>query len=89
MDRTNEILQTKYSLDELLNYYKADTVEKKVYSSASVLYASKVFEQMMKSVTVKEEQKPKEGIDYSHVGRNDKCPCGSGKKYKNCCMPKE
>jgi preprotein translocase subunit SecA len=20
------------------------------------------------------------------VGRNDKCPCGSGKKYKNCCM---
>jgi len=20
-----------------------------------------------------------------HVGRNDPCPCGSGKKYKNCC----
>ena len=20
------------------------------------------------------------------VGRNDPCPCGSGKKYKNCCM---
>lgn len=20
------------------------------------------------------------------VGRNDLCPCGSGKKYKNCCM---
>jgi hypothetical protein len=19
-------------------------------------------------------------------GRNDKCPCGSGKKYKNCCL---
>ena len=19
------------------------------------------------------------------VGRNDLCPCGSGKKYKNCC----
>ena len=19
------------------------------------------------------------------VGRNDECPCGSGKKYKNCC----
>jgi uncharacterized protein len=24
-------------------------------------------------------------IDYSHVGRNDPCPCGSGLKYKNCC----
>lgn len=21
-----------------------------------------------------------------HVGRNDPCPCGSGKKYKKCCM---
>ena len=20
------------------------------------------------------------------VGRNDPCPCGNGKKYKNCCM---
>jgi preprotein translocase subunit SecA len=19
------------------------------------------------------------------IGRNDSCPCGSGKKYKNCC----
>ncbi len=25
----------------------------------------------------------------SHIGRNDMCPCGSGKKYKNCCMLKE
>ncbi|MCD6116812.1 type I methionyl aminopeptidase [bacterium] len=23
------------------------------------------------------------------IGRNDPCPCGSGKKYKNCCMLKE
>jgi len=23
------------------------------------------------------------------IGRNDPCPCGSGKKYKNCCMKKE
>lgn len=22
------------------------------------------------------------------VGRNDPCPCGSGKKYKQCCMQK-
>lgn len=21
-----------------------------------------------------------------HVGRNDKCPCGSQKKFKRCCM---
>jgi preprotein translocase subunit SecA len=23
------------------------------------------------------------------IGRNDPCPCGSGRKYKNCCMRKE
>ena len=23
------------------------------------------------------------------VGRNDRCPCGSGNKYKNCCIGKE
>lgn len=22
------------------------------------------------------------------IGRNDPCPCGSGKKYKQCCMLK-
>ena len=25
----------------------------------------------------------------SKIGRNDKCPCGSGKKYKKCCLGKE
>ncbi|MBN2221715.1 MAG: SEC-C domain-containing protein [Vallitaleaceae bacterium] len=23
------------------------------------------------------------------IGRNDPCPCGSGKKYKQCCLQKE
>lgn len=23
------------------------------------------------------------------IGRNDPCPCGSGKKYKQCCMQKQ
>jgi tetratricopeptide (TPR) repeat protein len=25
----------------------------------------------------------------SKPGRNDSCPCGSGKKYKRCCLPAE
>jgi hypothetical protein len=24
---------------------------------------------------------------YTDVGRNDPCPCGSGQKFKKCCMP--
>ncbi|MBW1792566.1 MAG: SEC-C domain-containing protein [Deltaproteobacteria bacterium] len=23
------------------------------------------------------------------IGRNKPCPCGSGKKYKKCCMEKD
>lgn len=23
------------------------------------------------------------------IGRNDQCPCGSGRKYKRCCLEKE
>ena len=34
-----------------------------------------------KGVTVRREGKK--------VGRNDPCPCGSGKKYKKCCLEKE
>ena len=25
----------------------------------------------------------------SKVGRNDPCPCGSNKKYKKCCLPRD
>ena len=28
-------------------------------------------------------------MDHNRVSRNDPCPCGSGKKYKHCCLPKE
>jgi uncharacterized protein YecA (UPF0149 family) len=29
---------------------------------------------------------PKKEIPKIKLGRNDKCPCGSGKKYKKCCL---
>ena len=29
------------------------------------------------------------GAGRTRVGRNDPCPCGSGKKYKKCCLLKE
>ncbi len=27
--------------------------------------------------------------DHHDIGRNDPCPCGSGKKYKQCCLAKD
>jgi hypothetical protein len=26
------------------------------------------------------------GVNYDGVRRNDECPCGSGRKFKQCCM---
>ena len=31
-----------------------------------------------------QEALPQEEDPYAHVGRNDPCPCGSGKKFKDC-----
>ncbi|MDO5061613.1 MAG: preprotein translocase subunit SecA [Peptostreptococcaceae bacterium] len=31
------------------------------------------------------EQKPKQAVRVNKTGRNEPCPCGSGKKYKQCC----
>jgi preprotein translocase subunit SecA len=39
------------------------------------------------AVSGSQEDKKKTNKPYvkkSNVGRNDPCPCGSGKKYKNC-----
>jgi preprotein translocase subunit SecA len=34
------------------------------------------------------ERRPEPGRAGQKVGRNDACPCGSGKKYKKCCLAK-
>ena len=34
--------------------------------------------------TVRTYRKDQSGDPYANVGRNDPCPCGSGKKFKNC-----
>ncbi len=37
------------------------------------------------SSTAPEKPKKKPVVKVKKIGRNDPCPCGSGKKYKNCC----
>ena len=32
---------------------------------------------------------PSAPIRIQKAGRNEPCPCGSGKKYKKCCLNKE
>ncbi len=35
---------------------------------------------------IAENQAPDDPVSANKVGRNDPCPCGSGKKFKKCCM---
>ncbi len=87
MEVINKFLETNYSYDELLKKYKSDYLNNKIYSSATVLYCSEAFSDVFDVISApKEEQKP---AIKQKVGRNEPCPCGSGKKYKNCCMRTE
>ncbi len=79
----NKVLNENSTFEELLKKYK-DT-EHKVFSHTTILYNSNVFSSTLTDIV---DTKKKEGIDYSNVKRNDPCPCGSGKKYKNCCLNK-
>ena len=37
------------------------------------------------SYNTEEEEDGNQPRTSDKIGRNDPCPCGSGKKYKNCC----
>jgi preprotein translocase subunit SecA len=39
----------------------------------------------VKDVTPSKKKRTKKATPEIKVGRNDPCPCGSGKKYKKCC----
>ncbi len=85
MEVVNNLLGTNYTLDELLEHYKARYLEHKIFSSTTVLYKSKAFSKTLGIIEEDIEKPSLEGIDLSKVGRNDPCPCGSGKKFKKCC----
>ena len=48
-------------------------IEKEIYSEEEL---KKLYKEQKESTTIRKEKK---------IGRNDPCPCGSGKKYKKCC----
>lgn len=83
MEIVNAVLEQNYTLDELLKKYKRRYITDKIISSTTVLYRSNAFSSTLGIIEDKEE---KSQIDTSKkIGRNDPCPCGSGKKYKKCC----
>ena len=77
----NKVLEENMTFEELLKKYKDAT--HKTFSHTTILYNSNVFSSTLTNIV---DTKKKEGIDYSKAKRNAPCPCGSGKKYKNCCL---
>lgn len=82
MDVVNEVMGTSFNYEELIKEYKSEYLKNKIYSSATVLFCSNAFSQIFEYIT---EPKQEEVKCAEKVGRNAPCPCGSGKKYKNCC----
>ena len=83
------LIEYKYAsydmFEEMSNSIQADTV-KTLYRVRVVTEAKReevakpMFTNKDDSVAAKPVQRKT-----AKVGRNDPCPCGSGKKYKNCC----
>ena len=75
-------------LDDVLeeaNYFSLfDEAKYMVVKNAQIFGASK---RKTKEDETSEEEKvsKKKTIKKQKIGRNDPCPCGSGRKYKQCC----
>lgn len=70
-----------------------EIIDNKLNKSFGDDYPVKRYYNFLKKTGINFETKeltnePKKFIhdDGSNVGRNEKCPCGSGKKYKKCCL---
>ena len=94
IEKINEVLEADYTLETLIQKHKSEFLKRTIYSSTSVLYHSTVFSTSLEMLEVDEVEETsiyeevveEPVINTVKVGRNDPCPCGSGKKYKNCCL---
>ncbi len=78
LDVINFALETDFnSTSQILDRFKG--LDEQKFSPMIILYNSKIFSDILGIKD--EEETPK----YENIGRNDPCPCGSGKKYKKCC----
>ena len=61
------------------------TIEKfqKLFTGFTKAYGT--FEINKSNNDKKKEREQEKTTDNKKIGRNEKCPCGSGKKYKHCC----
>ena len=72
---------SRYSTEDLAAMLAADAEHLATLDAWSEVLTK---DQMM--AIIKDFKKSKTVVrDEAKIGRNDPCPCGSGKKYKKCC----
>ena len=83
-------IEATHMFEELNHLIREDTVRRvyqtKVQVTPERVQTAKPVEARAGGDGPRQPRKVKAG---EKIGRNDPCPCGSGKKYKNCCMLKE
>ncbi len=85
LDGINESLKEENPIETMdedtrvsLAFDKEKLYKNMVAAKADWLYElpQRMYKEQKESTTIRREKK---------IGRNDPCPCGSGKKYKKCC----
>ena len=83
-------IEASHMFEELNHLIREDTV-RRVYQTKVQVTPERV--QTAKPVEARlagdGPRQPRKVKASAKIGRNDPCPCGSGKKYKNCCMLKD
>lgn len=73
------------AIEQIVGEEKVEKLQEKVDNMQAEAAAGKMktidYAELMRQLKTKPIVR-----DYKKVGRNDPCPCGSGKKYKNCCL---
>ena len=96
LDGINDSLKAPNPIEEMeedtvvnLGFDKALLYKNMVAADADWLYNlpmwDEIFTEEQKKTLYMEQKKSGTVIKGKKIGRNDPCPCGSGKKYKYCC----
>ncbi len=96
LDGINDSLKTPNPIDEMdedttvsLDFDNESLYKNMVDAKADWLYNlpawEKIFDEEKRKNLYREAKRMNTIVKGPKIGRNDPCPCGSGKKYKFCC----
>ena len=99
LDGINDSLKVPNPIEEMeedtvvsLKFDKEKLYKNMVDAKADWLYElpqwDEIFDKEKKHALYLEQKKSGTIVKGKKIGRNDPCPCGSGKKYKQCCGKK-